>query len=342
MSQVYKIQDIGLQTASPNLCEGTGHSRAFSEVQRGTGQDMMPPVANMPAKVHKGSMTTMQLHQFIELYRSLPCLWKVKLSDYKNKLKRQAAYDTLVDFCRSFYPAANVCYVKSKIANLRTVFAKEVAKIDASKRSGAGAGEVYVPRLWYYDLLKFVQDQDDLEPGVEAVTVSQSVLYEDDEVDEKPVIDEFTLPTVLMYSSVPAPDPQPSTSAAAESTCTPAQSNTSRSSSPNQSKRKRKRSEMDDLETLMIKTAELLNRKDDDIDTFTAYVGTKMRLMSPDQRIAFEILATDIMYRGLQNRLNPQFPQSIFTDHGPPPQMQPVVYGHSVKCRDNGYSPTHL
>ena len=35
------------------------------------------------------------LIEFIELYRSYPCLWKVKSQDYSNKLKKNQAYDVL-------------------------------------------------------------------------------------------------------------------------------------------------------------------------------------------------------------------------------------------------------
>ena len=36
------------------------------------------------------------LVEFIELYRSYPCLWKVKSQDYSNKLKKKQAYVVLV------------------------------------------------------------------------------------------------------------------------------------------------------------------------------------------------------------------------------------------------------
>ncbi|CAJ0957693.1 unnamed protein product [Ranitomeya imitator] len=50
--------------------------------------------------------------------------------------------------------------VRKKIQALRTVFKQEVNKVEKSKKSGAGTDEVYVPKLWYYDLMAFTRDQE--------------------------------------------------------------------------------------------------------------------------------------------------------------------------------------
>ncbi|XP_069625603.1 uncharacterized protein [Ranitomeya imitator] len=100
------------------------------------------------------------LIEFIEMYRSLPCLWKVKSSEYSNRQKKSEAYEKLLSLCKSVCPSATVELVKHKIANLRTVFKKELKKVESSIQSGASGDEVYIPRLWYFDLLKFTIDQE--------------------------------------------------------------------------------------------------------------------------------------------------------------------------------------
>ncbi|CAJ0946105.1 unnamed protein product [Ranitomeya imitator] len=50
--------------------------------------------------------------------------------------------------------------VRKKIQALRTVYKKELNKVEKSKKSGAGADDVYVPKLWYFDLLAFTRDQE--------------------------------------------------------------------------------------------------------------------------------------------------------------------------------------
>lgn len=101
------------------------------------------------------------LTQFIDMYRELPCLWMVKSKDYYNRNKRQEALDKLMELCKEVCPSPTRDYVCKKIANLRTVFKKELNKIRTSQKSGAGTDEVYVPRLWYYDSLLFLTEEVD-------------------------------------------------------------------------------------------------------------------------------------------------------------------------------------
>lgn len=50
---------------------------------------------------HNNSCTSEEEQQFvtdfIEIYKEYPCLWKIKSKDYSNKVKRNAAYDLLVE-----------------------------------------------------------------------------------------------------------------------------------------------------------------------------------------------------------------------------------------------------
>ncbi|CAJ0962542.1 unnamed protein product [Ranitomeya imitator] len=50
--------------------------------------------------------------------------------------------------------------VRKKIQAFCTVYKKEVNKVEKSVKSGAGTDDVYVPKLWYYDLLVFTRDQE--------------------------------------------------------------------------------------------------------------------------------------------------------------------------------------
>ncbi|XP_068113831.1 uncharacterized protein [Hyperolius riggenbachi] len=98
--------------------------------------------------------------QFIERYRRQPCLWKTTSKDYKDRIKRGKAYTSLVSFCKSRNREVDINFVKRKIQNLRTVFHKAYKTYKKSKKSGAGAGNIKKPDLWYYDLLLFVHDHD--------------------------------------------------------------------------------------------------------------------------------------------------------------------------------------
>lgn len=67
---------------------------------------------------------------FIELYKSYPCLWKIKSRDYTNRNLKNAAYNKLVDFCKSINPEANRDYVAKKIQSFRGSFRKEMKKLE--------------------------------------------------------------------------------------------------------------------------------------------------------------------------------------------------------------------
>ena len=97
---------------------------------------------------------------FINLYRSHECLWMVKSKNYSNKHMREQAYDSLLQCVKKFEPAASRDSITKKINNLRTSFRKECRKVESSKLSGSGIEDIYVPKLWYFDQLVFLKDQD--------------------------------------------------------------------------------------------------------------------------------------------------------------------------------------
>jgi len=100
------------------------------------------------------------LTEFIELYKSFPCLWQVKSKDYSDKHKKNLAYEELIKKFREVDSSANKETVSKKINSLRTVYKKELAKLKKSATSGAGEDDIYKPVLWYFDLFNFLNDQD--------------------------------------------------------------------------------------------------------------------------------------------------------------------------------------
>ncbi|XP_077112175.1 uncharacterized protein LOC143767620 [Ranitomeya variabilis] len=101
----------------------------------------------------------------IDMYRSLPSLWKIKSADYSNRYKKKDAYKKLVALFKQHHPTEPVDenIVRKKIQALRTVY-KKVNKVEKSMKSGAGTDDFYVPKLWYYDLLAFTRDQEIAHP----------------------------------------------------------------------------------------------------------------------------------------------------------------------------------
>lgn len=98
------------------------------------------------------------LRHFIDLYRTHPCLWKTKSKDYLDKNKKNTASQILLEKLKVVQPEATKNTVIQKINSLRGGFKRDLKKVKDSKRSGAGADDIYVPTLWYYPLMQFVAD----------------------------------------------------------------------------------------------------------------------------------------------------------------------------------------
>lgn len=98
------------------------------------------------------------LEEFINIYRNEVSLWQIKNKDYHNRDKKTAAYNKLIEQYKKIEPNANRDMIVKKLNGLRTNYRKEKKKVEESTRSGAGTNDIYVPTLWYYDLLKFLDD----------------------------------------------------------------------------------------------------------------------------------------------------------------------------------------
>jgi len=100
------------------------------------------------------------LLEFVELFRQEECLWKVKSKNYYNRSKKDASYGTQIGKVQEVEPDATRNTVVKKINNLRSAFRKKHKKVIKPQVSGAGAEKMYAPRLWYYNQLLFLCDQE--------------------------------------------------------------------------------------------------------------------------------------------------------------------------------------
>ncbi|KAG8443373.1 hypothetical protein GDO86_011969 [Hymenochirus boettgeri] len=246
-------------------------------------------------------MTPDFLKEFIEMYRSLPCLWKMKSADYLNKQMKQNAYESLVNLCKKVCPTANTEYVKNKIANLRTVFKKELKKVELSRKSGASASEIYVPRLWYFELLKFTVEHDvpkQPEPFLLESQLSPNCSIE----EEKSTGNESFEAEISNFSQV----------------STPMQSdvveNEPEELIPPRRRMKRKACNDDIIEKqLLLQAAAGMAKTEDECDHFGLIVASKLRKMDENQRLAAEMIITDVLFKGMVEKLNVNNPIGCYT-----------------------------
>lgn len=97
---------------------------------------------------------------FIQLYKSLPAVWKVKSDLYKNRVQKQDAYEKLTEKLKTIDSNVDINATKKKINTLRSNYRRELKKVLASKKSGAGVEDIYVPSVWYFEDLDFLRDHE--------------------------------------------------------------------------------------------------------------------------------------------------------------------------------------
>ncbi|KAL4107341.1 hypothetical protein QTP88_017703 [Uroleucon formosanum] len=132
--------------------------------------------------------------EFLLLYQELPELWKIKSEVYKNRNKKNAAYDKMVEKMKEIEPKADRAMVHTKINALRTSYRRELKKVKSSIRSGAGTDVIYKPNLWYYNKLDFLRDQEGQTQGISAMD-DNKISVEMDQINET----EYWIYMLLVY-----------------------------------------------------------------------------------------------------------------------------------------------
>ncbi|XP_036672178.3 uncharacterized protein [Drosophila suzukii] len=95
--------------------------------------------------------------EFLLLYRSLPAVWQIHSTEYSSRALKSAGYDRLIRKLREVEPLANRSLVVRKINSFRTNFRRDIRRRD----SCSAAGESFQSTLWYFDLLGFLEGQDE-------------------------------------------------------------------------------------------------------------------------------------------------------------------------------------
>ena len=78
------------------------------------------------------------MSEFIDLYRQLPEVWKVKSDAYRNRNLKNLAYEKLIEKLKEVEPNADREMVREKINVLRSAYRRELKKVIASYKSGTG------------------------------------------------------------------------------------------------------------------------------------------------------------------------------------------------------------
>ena len=99
------------------------------------------------------------LEIFIDRWQELPVLWATKDPISRNRELRKTALESLLPLVRRQVGFdVTTDQLEVKIGTLRGTYRKARNKVLASMRSGAGAGRVFKPKLWYYSKLSFLDE----------------------------------------------------------------------------------------------------------------------------------------------------------------------------------------
>lgn len=101
--------------------------------------------------------------EFLDLYKSMPCLWNVKIKDYNNRELKNKCYDKMIVKLRVIDPDANREKVVRKINVFRTNYKRDLKKLQKSKKSESGVQ--FESSLWYFDKLRFLEETECSEDG---------------------------------------------------------------------------------------------------------------------------------------------------------------------------------
>lgn len=142
---------------------------------------------------------------FLDLYQAHECLWRVKSKDYSNKLKRIWAHMEMLEYSEKYIKDVDLNWVKKKIQSLRTIFKKEVNRVEESKKSWKGTDELYVSPLWYYDLLTLTLEQPATHASMEMMTTQDRAEEDEDELVFSPK--EGTVSQIMLSCHGTAPPP---------------------------------------------------------------------------------------------------------------------------------------
>ena len=110
-----------------------------------------------------------EIVHLIDLYRQYPCLWNVKSDQYKNRDKRVADLMSIAEELRKTRDGITTGDIKGKIEALRNHHRREMRLVEKSRKSGAGIDDVYIPRLWCFDKLSFLNDGDTIRPSLSKI-----------------------------------------------------------------------------------------------------------------------------------------------------------------------------
>ncbi|XP_046406687.1 uncharacterized protein LOC124171559 [Ischnura elegans] len=137
------------------------------------------------------SWTRGQVERLILLVSERPYLFDPRNSLYKNKGKRLIGFREIAEGMIPARPNTTSEECRKKWYSLRTNYLAERRKVISSKKSGVGVESVYVPSLFYFNELSFIDEYTSPRESISTLDeeAEDFLVYE----DEIPVVEEGEL-----------------------------------------------------------------------------------------------------------------------------------------------------
>ncbi|XP_073963021.1 uncharacterized protein [Choristoneura fumiferana] len=142
--------------------------------------------------------------EFILAFESLPELWDKTHTFYINKYKRNDALRKLLNIYIKIKPGATIEDVKKKKNVLRSNYRRELKKIISSRRSGSSTDDLYRPKSWTFEYLKFLDKFEQPVPVDRASDDNQNEAESDQAQKEQEVA-----ATISSFVAAPQPPARP-------------------------------------------------------------------------------------------------------------------------------------
>lgn len=106
-----------------------------------------------PRKMTSADWNKPSLEILLNVYRDHPILYDMRHPKYYAKVERQKALNTIIEMLDDHRPGTTTSDILKKIQTMRTQFGQEFSKV----RKAQSKGNKYVPSVWWYDYLAFLQ-----------------------------------------------------------------------------------------------------------------------------------------------------------------------------------------
>ncbi|XP_060809362.1 transcription factor Adf-1-like [Amyelois transitella] len=211
----------------------------------------------------------------IELYESRDLLWDTSHRDYRNKIKKNDAWEDIAKALK--LPRKEI---EAKVHTLRSQFVRERKKVKSSKTTGSGREDMKSSAWFAYDAMKFLLKGATTSGSLDTLDTnspqSQNTISSPDEdvvLQSQSTVPEFQSPHQLESQSTIDQAEQPTTPAPTPSSSRP----TRKRSHPNEDRLE------EAYEVLHAAKNRMMSR--DEFDVYGQYVGTELRALNDEHSV---------------------------------------------------------